>query len=89
MRPEDRDTTLDIVFETTIAINELIIFESLFAERENSTIKEVIDKFNEALLSVYVQAMRLLAKIQHSCDNGFTSRRKCSTTGDESGALDG
>jgi hypothetical protein len=78
MRPEDRDATLDVLFESAIAINEWITFESLFSRQKNPTIVEDVGRIRELLPSVYSRALLLLAEIQYSCDkNWFMSRRKC------------
>ena len=90
MRPEDRDTMLDILFETTFAINEWITFESLFARKDHPAIAEDISNLHVLLPRIYSQALPLLADIQHFCDQeGFKSRRKFSARGVRPGGLDG
>lgn len=77
MKPEDRNTMLDILFESTIAINEWLSFEAIFAEKDHPMIKDDIEKLHKQLPKVYLHALLLLSYIQKSCNKSrFKSRRK-------------
>jgi hypothetical protein len=77
MKPEDRNTMLDILFESTIAINEWLSFEAIFAWKGHPIIKDDIEKLYKLLPNVYIRALLLLSHIQKSCDkSGFESRRR-------------
>jgi hypothetical protein len=90
MSPEERSETLDILFESTITINEWISFEVNFPHIEHPAIKKEVEKLHTLLPKIYIRALRLLSKIQKHCEaKEFKSRCKCSTTRSETTAANG
>ena len=84
MKPEDRNTMLDITFESAIAMNEWISFEMRFIQKEHPRIKDEVHRLNGLLPKLYVQALQLLSSIQEHClANGFKQRRERITSSSE------
>lgn len=69
MNPADRNLTLNIIFESTIIINEWISFEVTFARKEHSTIHDDGENLQKRLSKVFNLALQLTADIQRYCDN--------------------
>lgn len=68
MKPQDRNTILDILFESTIAISELFSFESIFAWKDHPIIKNDIEKAAQAVARrVHSSSFTLVAHSKPLC----------------------
>ncbi|KAI9695434.1 MAG: hypothetical protein M1820_008619 [Bogoriella megaspora] len=76
MTPEDRDKSLDVLFESINAINEWISFESNFPQKSHPAIKDGIREIEESLPDLYLRALNLVSSIHRtlSVDGGWKSR---------------
>ena len=66
MTPEDRDKTLDILFECGNTIIEAISFETNFLRKTHPAIKEDVHSMLAELPAQYVRALRLVYDIQYA-----------------------
>lgn len=63
-----------MVFESVIAINEWISFESNFQKKSHDAIQDEIKELEVLLTGQYLQALRLLCDILLSQNGSWTKR---------------
>ena len=64
----------NIVFESVIAINEWISFESNFQMKSNDAIQDEVKELERLLTGQYLQALRLICDILLSQEGSWTKR---------------
>ena len=64
----------NILFESVIAINEWISFESNFLKKSHPLVKNQVKELEELLTDQYLQALRLLCDILLSRNGSWKKR---------------
>lgn len=79
MTPEDRNKTVDVLFESINAINEWISFETNFPQKNHPAIKDDVTQLENMLPDLYLRALKLVTSIHLSLNQTgfFKSRGWC------------